>query len=119
MAYVIGPSCIDELNGSCVDVCPVDCIYEGGRRRYIQPTECIECGACVPACPVDAITSTKKADPQWAEDNAAFFDTVLPGRSEPLGSPGGASLVGKVGVDTEMTATANPPADTASRKDDH
>ena len=51
MAYVIGPMCIEELNGSCVDACPVDCIYEGERRRYIQPSECIECGACLPVCP--------------------------------------------------------------------
>ena len=112
MAYVIGPACIEELNGSCVDACPVDCIYEGERRRYIQPSECIECGACLPVCPVQAITNGPGARPEWAEDNASFFDTVLPGRSEPLGSPGGASLIGKVGLDTELTATT--PAQPAS-----
>lgn len=104
MPYVIGPACIEQLDGSCVDQCPVDCIYEGERRRYIHPTECIECGACLPACPVNAITTGPEAQPEWAQDNAAFFDTVLPGRSEPLGSPGSASLIGKVGVDTETTA---------------
>lgn len=105
MTYVIGPTCVDEVNGSCVDVCPVDCIYEGERRRYIQPVECIECGACVPACPVDAITNVRDAAPEWIDDNAAFFDTVLPGRAAPLGEPGGASSVGKIGVDTQLTAT--------------
>jgi len=113
MAYVIGPACIEELAGSCVDACPVDCIYEGARRRYIQPTECIECGACVPVCPVHAITNGPNAQPEWAEDNEQFFLTVLPGRSEPLGSPGGASSVGTVGADTELTActpaTPNDP----------
>lgn len=113
MAYVIGPACIEELNGSCVDSCPVDCIYEGERRRYIQPTECIECGACLPVCPVKAITSGPKAQPEWAEDNERFFTTLLPGRLEPLDSPGGASLVGKTGVDTDLTEKT--PAQTASR----
>jgi ferredoxin len=109
MAYVIGPGCIEELNGSCVDACPVDCIYEGERRRYIQPSECIECGACLPVCPVKAITNGPNAQPEWADDNERFFLAVLPGRSEPLGSPGGASLVGKVGADTELTAKLTAP----------
>lgn len=109
MPYVIGPTCIDELNGSCVDACPVDCIYEGERRRYIQPSECIECGACLPVCPVKAITNGSNAEPDWLEDNARFFDTALAGRSEPLGSPGSASSVGTVGVDTELTTTYRAP----------
>jgi Fe-S-cluster-containing hydrogenase component 2 len=96
-----------------VDACPVDCIYEGERRRYIQPSECIECGACLPVCPVKAITNGANAQFEWADDNERFFLTVLPGRSEPLGSPGGASLVGKVGADTEFTAkTTAPQTDT-------
>lgn len=112
MAYVIGPACIDELAGDCVDACPVDCIYEGERRRYIQPVECIECGACVPVCPVDAITKESDAQPEWVEDNAQFFLTVLPGRSAPLGSPGSASAIGTVGADTELTTnTPTTPKD--------
>ncbi len=110
MAYVIGQACIDELAGLCADACPVDCIYEGGRRRYIQPDECIECGACLPVCPVQAITSAQNAPPEWAEDNARFFNEVLPGRSSPLGSPGSASSVGTIDSDTELTAST--PANT-------
>lgn len=108
MAYVIGPECIEVLDGSCVEQCPVDCIYEGERRRYIHPAECIDCGACLPACPVKAITTGPDAQTEWAQDNAAFFDTALPGRSEPLGSPGSASVVGKVGVDTALTSQTPP-----------
>ena len=58
MTYVITQPCIDVLDKSCVDVCPVDCIhYEEGvdRKLYIDPDECIDCGACEPACPVSAI----------------------------------------------------------------
>ncbi|MBI1885789.1 MAG: 4Fe-4S binding protein [Chloroflexi bacterium] len=58
MTYVIVDPCIDLLDKSCVEVCPVDCIhYEEGldRKLYIDPDECIDCGACEPVCPVTAI----------------------------------------------------------------
>lgn len=103
MTYVIGETCIDEMDGSCVDVCPVDCIYEGEQKRYIHPEECIDCGACLTVCPVNAITSPNDGhDPVWEKDNAEFFELTLPGRSEPTGSPGGASSLGKIGVDTPL-----------------
>lgn len=101
MTYVIGAECVDELAGDCVDACPVDCIYEGGRKRYIQPDECIQCGACLPVCPVKAISSTAEQDPEWAEDSRLFFYEPLTGLDVPLGSPGGAEDVGSVGTDTE------------------
>lgn len=102
MPYVIGAGCIDELAGDCVDACPVDCIYDGDRKRYINPEECIECGACKPACPVNAITTGPEADSVWIEDTQRFFYKPLPGRDEPIGSPGGAEGYGPVDVDTEM-----------------
>ena len=37
MTYVIASPCIDVKDGACQDVCPVECIYEGGRMMYIQP----------------------------------------------------------------------------------
>ena len=54
MTFVITQPCIDEMDQSCVDVCPVDCIHfeEGADRMlYIDPVECIDCGACVDPCP--------------------------------------------------------------------
>lgn len=110
MPYVIGPGCIDELAGDCVDACPVDCIYEGDRKRYINPGECIECGACKPACPVDAITTGPDAELLWIEDGRRFFDEPLPGRDEAIGSPGGAEGFGPVGADTDTVRHVGPPA---------
>jgi NAD-dependent dihydropyrimidine dehydrogenase PreA subunit len=58
VTFVITQPCIDTMDQSCVEVCPVDCIHfeEGADRMlYINPAECIDCGACQPACPVSAI----------------------------------------------------------------
>ena len=104
MTHVINDACIDELDGSCVDSCPVDCIYEGRAKRYINPAECIDCGACLPECPVDAITTLDESDPVWVKDNAEFFALPLPGHDVPLGDPGGAYGTGPIGVDTPLVA---------------
>lgn len=55
MPYVITEACAGTKDRACVDVCPVDCIYEGPDQLYIHPDECIDCGACEPECPVTAI----------------------------------------------------------------
>ena len=55
MPYIIAEPCINVKDKACVEVCPVDCIYEGDTMLYIHPDECIDCGACEPACPVQAI----------------------------------------------------------------
>lgn len=66
MTYVITDACIDEKDHGCVDVCPVDCIYEGDDQLFIHPDECIDCGACVPTCPVEAIYADKNLPPEDA-----------------------------------------------------
>jgi ferredoxin len=45
MPYVITSACIDTMDQSCVEECPVSCIYVGARKLYIHPDECIDCGA--------------------------------------------------------------------------
>jgi NAD-dependent dihydropyrimidine dehydrogenase PreA subunit len=55
LTYVITEPCIGTKDQSCVEVCPVDCIYDGGDQFFINPEECIDCGACEPECPVEAI----------------------------------------------------------------
>ena len=60
MTYVVTESCIKCKYTDCVEVCPVDCFYEGPEFLVIHPDECIDCGLCEPACPVNAI---------WDEDD--------------------------------------------------
>ncbi|MEP6815277.1 MAG: ferredoxin [Marmoricola sp.] len=105
MPYVIASPCIDTMDKSCVEECPVDCIYVGDRKLYINPKECIDCGACEPVCPVEAISQDRRVaedDEAFVADNRAFFTEVLEGRDEPLGAPGGAHKTGEIGVDTPM-----------------
>lgn len=107
MAYVIGKECIDAQDHSCVDVCPVDCIYEGDRKNYINPHECIDCGACEVVCPEFAIFPDRKARAdltrqQFTADNAEFFSLPLRGLDRPLGDPAGAEQRGHIAADTEL-----------------
>jgi NAD-dependent dihydropyrimidine dehydrogenase PreA subunit len=113
MTYVIGSPCVDIKDRSCVEECPVDCIYEGGRTLYIHPDECVDCGACEPVCPVEAIYYEDDVPDEsqvFISENAAFFDQTLPGRDAPLGSPGGAEKLGPLDVDTPYV-TALAPGD--------
>ncbi len=76
MAYVISRLCQNCLDLACVDVCPVECIYElvgptdaeHPRQLYIHPTECINCSACEPECPWGAIYEDQELPPSLAED---------------------------------------------------
>jgi NAD-dependent dihydropyrimidine dehydrogenase PreA subunit len=107
MPYVIAGPCIDIMDKSCVEECPVDCIYEGDRKLYINPRECIDCGACEPVCPVEAISQDRRVAQEYTEfvqDNRRFFTEPLPGRAEPIGTPGGSHKTGPIGVDTPMVA---------------
>ena len=76
MTYIIAESCIGLKDRACVDVCPVECIYEGDDQLYIHPEECIDCGACEPECPVTAIFEESAVPEQWkhyTEKNAQFI----------------------------------------------
>ena len=65
MPYVITEACISVKDKSCVDVCPVDCIYEGADQLFIHPDECIDCEACVAECPVEAIFHEDNVPAEW------------------------------------------------------
>ncbi len=66
MTYVIAQPCIDVMDRSCVDECPVDCIVEGDRMLVIDPDECVDCGACMPVCPVSAIYGEDELPAEWS-----------------------------------------------------
>ena len=55
MTFVVLDACIKCKYTDCVEVCPVDCFYEGENMLVINPDECIDCGVCEPECPVNAI----------------------------------------------------------------
>ncbi|MEV6903008.1 ferredoxin [Amycolatopsis sp. NPDC051372] len=111
MPYVIAEPCIDITDRSCMEECPVDCIYEGERKLYINSYECIDCGNCEPACPVEAISQDRHVPDEYAafaEDNRRFFTEALPGRDAPIGQPGGAMSFGPAGADTALVAEYDP-----------
>ena len=88
MAYVITEACITVKDKACVDVCPVDCIYEGADQLYIHPDECIDCGACEPVCPTKAIFAESDLPEKFKEYKAlnADFATKWPVISEKKGA---------------------------------
>jgi NAD-dependent dihydropyrimidine dehydrogenase PreA subunit len=105
LPYVIAAACIDVTDKSCMEECPVDCIYEGDRKMYINPALCIDCGACEPVCPVEAISQDRRVPTNQADfvaDNARFFTDVLPGRDHPIGTAEGGSTLGRIGSDTAL-----------------
>lgn len=65
MTYVVKDACIKCKYTDCVEVCPVDCFYEGENMLVIDPDECIDCGVCEPTCPVNAIKADD--DPEAAK----------------------------------------------------
>lgn len=73
MTYVVTDNCIRCKYTDCVEVCPVDCFYEGENMLVINPEECIDCGVCEPECPADAIRSDTEAGLEtWLELNARY-----------------------------------------------
>jgi NAD-dependent dihydropyrimidine dehydrogenase PreA subunit len=103
VTYVIAQPCVDVLDKACIEECPVDCIYEGERMLYIHPDECVDCGACEPVCPVEAIFYEDDLPEQWKDFYKANVDFF-----EDLGSPGGASKVGKIEKDHPVVSALPP-----------
>jgi ferredoxin len=73
MTYVVTEACIKCKYTDCVEVCPVDCFYEGENMLVIHPDECIDCGVCEPECPADAIKpDTEPGLEKWLEVNTEY-----------------------------------------------
>ena len=70
MTYTVNDKCIMCKHTDCVEVCPVDCFYEGENMLVINPDECIDCGVCEPECPEDAIRpDTDDEGRAWVDFN--------------------------------------------------
>jgi ferredoxin len=75
MPYVVTENCIKCKYTDCVEVCPVDCFYEGDNMLVIQPDECIDCGVCEPECPAEAIIpDTEPEAEKWLEFNREYSE---------------------------------------------
>ena len=72
MTYVVTEQCIKCKFTDCVEVCPVDCFYEGENMVVINPEECIDCGVCEPECPVEAIKPEAPELASWVELNRKY-----------------------------------------------
>jgi len=89
MPYVVAEPCINCKHTDCVEVCPVDCFYEGPNFLVIHPEECIDCNACVPVCPVEAIFHEDNLPEEWADFTALNAELatecpVITEKKEPL-----------------------------------
>ena len=75
MTYVVTEQCIKCKYMDCIEVCPVDCFYEGENMLVIHPDECIDCGVCEPECPVEAILPDTEGDvTKWVTMNTEFAE---------------------------------------------
>src|SRR5512146_3104903 len=74
MTYIVTDACIKCKYMDCVEVCPVNCFYEGANFLAINPDECIDCGACEPVCPTKAIFPEGDLPAKWAEYKALNAD---------------------------------------------
>jgi len=87
MTFVVTDICIKCKYTDCVEVCPVDCFYEGENMLVIHPDECIDCGVCEPECPIDAIIpdSEPEAD-KFLQLNRDYSEQwpVLTRKKDPL-----------------------------------
>jgi NAD-dependent dihydropyrimidine dehydrogenase PreA subunit len=99
VTFVVTQACVDVKDKSCVEVCPAECIYEGGRMMYIHPDQCIDCGACQEVCPTAAIAYDMELTPEnepFLGFNERFFDAV--------DSPRGGRRLGRIDHDVEFVA---------------
>ena len=75
MPYVVTEACVKCKYTDCVEVCPVDCFYEGENTLVIHPDECIDCGVCEPECPAEAILPDTDANAdKWLEMNREYSE---------------------------------------------
>ena len=104
MTYVVNESCIKCKLMDCVEVCPVDCFYEGENMLVIHPDECIDCGVCEPECPVEAIKpDTEPGLEQWLSAQRRIFQDLAQYHRE-KGTPGRLTRTGRASPTSSSTS---------------
>jgi len=101
MTYIVTDACIRCKFTDCVEVCPVDCFYEGENMLVIHPDECIDCGVCEPECPVEAIKPDTEDDPdgKWLALNSKYaseWPNITQLKSPPADAAEFETLTGKL-----------------------
>jgi len=86
MTFIVDDNCIKCKYTDCVEVCPVDCFYEGENMLVINPDECIDCGVCEPECPAEAIHPESEEVVDWVEHNRKYAE-IWPNISEKKDAP--------------------------------
>ena len=108
MTYVVTEACIKCKYMDCVEVCPVDCFYEGENMLVIHPDECIDCGVCEPECPAEAILpDTEEGAEAWLALNRDY-SAKWPNIVEKGESPPDADQYNGVADKFEAHFSANP-----------
>ena len=92
MTYIVNDKCIKCKLMDCIEVCPVECFYEGKNMLVIKPDECIDCGVCETECPIGAIEpDTNDGTEKWVELNTKYSE-IWPNITEKKESPYGDKL---------------------------
>ena len=108
MTYVVTDACIKCKYTDCVEVCPVDCFYEGENMLVIHPDECIDCGVCEPECPAEAIVpDTDDEDGKWVELNSKYAQS-WPNITQKKDPPADADAFAEEKGKLEKYFSANP-----------
>jgi ferredoxin len=108
MTYIVNEACIKCKYTDCVEVCPVDCFYEGENMLVIHPDECIDCGVCEPECPPEAILpDTDPGADDWLEMNREY-SLVWPNITRKKEAPSDADEFRDVEGKYEKYFSANP-----------
>ena len=108
MTFVVTDDCVRCKYTDCVEVCPVDCFYEGENMLVINPDECIDCGVCEPECPAEAILPESEKLIEWVELNrkyAALWPNITVKKSAPADADSFKGIKGKMQYFSEKPAT--------------
>ena len=108
MTYIVTDACVRCKLMDCVEVCPVDCFYEGDNMLVINPDECIDCGVCEPECPAEAIFPDSQPGLEaWVKLNAQYA-AVWPNISIKRGAPDDAKAFDGIANKLEQYFSAKP-----------